>query len=542
MLPIYITAGTERYVLARRGTKTIGEPLRAVQARALLEALLRRGDPQLLLDLARNLRIDEDDPEELATELLARLASGGLLGGDMELRQVPLGEARAVHEPKEEAPEEEAEPEEIDEEPPEEEEEEVERTNIRISVFFDGTANNRANTRAANAKAARAGKTEEEFEDDETNVSRLEMMCRHDPNFEHRDSIYVEGIGTRDGWWNDPVSMGTGMGTRGVVAKVKRGAKLLLEMIDGFSIESDTIITELQVDSFGFSRGAAAARHFIHYILEEDPIKAKIEALGLTIEKVQINFVGVFDTVASIGVNHDDDSDQLRMDAVTNALQVVHLTAAEEYREKFRLTNIASLGTAQTELFLPGVHSDIGGGYPLNSHEKKWQLLDIDQFSDEGLKARFERERKWLVEDTGWYTDEQVLDPNWWNELKANRGPIDGRFNRIPLKLMADFAAESGLTWGPIATRFEVPQEELGWIQQEIIAYAAEHRDGRTSTPNHWIDRRDDEYKKLRNGFLHFSARYGKLGMAPQWDSRGIMNGERTRIIQSDVPSSKAGK
>ena len=41
----------------------------------------------------------------------------------------------------------------------------------------------------------------------------------------------------------------------------------------------------------------------------------------------------------------------------------MHLVAAEEHRKNVSLTDIASAGSKGRELFLPGVHSDIGGDY-----------------------------------------------------------------------------------------------------------------------------------------------------------------------------------
>ena len=183
------------------------------------------------------------------------------------------------------------------------------------------------------------------------------------------------------------------------------------------------------------------------------------------------------------------------------------------------------------------MHSDVGGGYTPLSSEKDLEVLDIKFKS--GAKQRLQREIQWLVEETGWYTADQVQEPDWLSQLRVDRERIYGSYNRIPLKLMADFAAESGLTWGPIEIRFPVPAQ-LDWIHKELFEYASQHRSGRSSSAADWTARRDQKYKQLRNKYLHFSSHYNGTGVKPhkpQWDSRGVMEGERKRIIQTDVPS-----
>ena len=53
--------------------------------------------------------------------------------------------------------------------------------------------------------------------------------------------------------------------------------------------------------------------------------------------------------------------------------QVVHLTAGDEYRENFSLTDITSSIGSGYELTLPGVHSDVGGSYgKITNEEEHW--------------------------------------------------------------------------------------------------------------------------------------------------------------------------
>jgi len=87
----------------------------------------------------------------------------------------------------------------------------------------------------------------------------------------------------------------------------------------------------------------------------------------MPVKKIEIDFAGLFDTVASHGLFRLlfslSNTKNLKLHAVSKAKQAIHLIAAEEHRENFSLTDIASAGSKGRELFLPGVHSDIGGGY-----------------------------------------------------------------------------------------------------------------------------------------------------------------------------------
>lgn len=91
------------------------------------------------------------------------------------------------------------------------------------------------------------------------------------------------------------------------------------------------------VDVFGFSRGAAAARHFINKLL----------ALN-TGRPLRVGFVGLFDTVAAIGSaadgldTSDDNNLGVSLYPPPDADQVVQLTAHHEYRVNFALNSISS--------------------------------------------------------------------------------------------------------------------------------------------------------------------------------------------------------
>ncbi|MEP4391133.1 DUF2235 domain-containing protein, partial [Marinobacter sp.] len=145
------------------------------------------------------------------------------------------------------------------------------------------------------------------------------------------------------------------------------------------------VIDKLTVDLFGFSRGAAAARHAAHEINQgEDGLLGRLFAENgiLWPAQVEIRFVGLFDSVAAI-LNpasgdlfaHNDRNHPVKLYLEPGKVgHVAHLTAAHEHRENFALNSVrsqdGSLPANFREITLPGVHSDIGGGYGDSQREE----------------------------------------------------------------------------------------------------------------------------------------------------------------------------
>jgi hypothetical protein len=411
----------------------------------------------------------------------------------------------------------------------EEPKEKITKTTIRVSVFFDGTANNKTNTeqRLMNTDAYNSYKAPlggGSYENDYTNISKLEKLILSDAQAEHYLHVYIEGAGTQDNNRDIPQGLAEGKGTTGVIAKVEKGIEKVITLIERIHLEQETIIETVYLDAFGFSRGAAAARYFIHAALKRSDTNVKkiLESKGYTVSTVKIKFIGLYDTVASYGFNHDYDTKELHLDAVASAEKVVQLAAADEHRENFRLTNINSAKEKGKQIFLPGVHSDIGGGYRDKSEEKDYQILDIDTaWSDDETKKLFENERDWLI-TSGWYTAAEIETPNFWNELKVNRTGIRNTYNRIPLQIMADYAAKTGLSFEDLSIDFSIPDELV-----QIKLLIDEHIATGLSTYKYWWDMNSTEIKNLRHNFLHFSSSYEGTNQ-PQFK-----NNERERIIQN---------
>jgi hypothetical protein len=252
---------------------------------------------------------------------------------------------------------------------------------IRFGVFFDGTGNNSFNADFG-AMCDKDGFVPDEiqsvceelggfskrnrgsYDNSITNIGRLSEFYYSDKK--NVFSIYMEGVGTKvleeDERFPD---MGLGIGDRGVIAISTKAIDDVLLELNKLSINIHLI--KLIFDIFGFSRGAATARHFANEIHKkmDGLVYEKLQLNSYS--KVNINFIGLYDTVAAIGCIKDllDTTDEnnhginlyLPKDI---ANKVVHFTAHHECRDNFSLNSVAP---EHQEIALLGVHSDIGGGY-----------------------------------------------------------------------------------------------------------------------------------------------------------------------------------
>jgi hypothetical protein len=129
------------------------------------------------------------------------------------------------------------------------------------------------------------------------------------------------------------------------------------------------LVTVINLSVFGFSRGAALARAFVNDFIKKHCKVHKDGKLYFNEHLVSIRFLGLFDTVASFGlpsVNIDAPFFERNL-VVPNAVEnCVHLVAAHEIRFSFPVDIIRKEGKYRPnwiELVYPGVHSDVGGGY-----------------------------------------------------------------------------------------------------------------------------------------------------------------------------------
>jgi hypothetical protein len=144
------------------------------------------------------------------------------------------------------------------------------------------------------------------------------------------------------------------------------------------------IVKTIYVSTFGFSRGATQARAFVNWLQALCKLDAQIHGTGGSMSlggfNVEFDFLGVFDTVASVGLGNTlgsnfalkyldghgawaDAEDSLR---IPPGLKCLHLVAAHDLRRSFPVDSISvggNLPEGCEEVVVPGVHSDVGCGY-----------------------------------------------------------------------------------------------------------------------------------------------------------------------------------
>ncbi len=442
----------------------------------------------------------------------------------------------------------------------EEKEQEIKGIKIRFSVFFDGTLNSRANVEARenDSAAYREHKSSDSYENDKSNVARMEPYVGDDRNFDFALHSYIEGPGTSDLTGDSSRGAAFGTGATGVTAKVDKGLNQVVSRILGANgIDSGALIDELVFDVFGFSRGAAGARYFIHQVLNDKahgrgrnramsrPMARRLRAAGFKVENVNIRFkfIGLYDTVASEGVNHSNDTRSLKLDSIAKpeVEKVVQLTAAAEHRANFSLTTIESAGGKGKEIFLPGVHSDIGGGYRDNGSEK---FTVFKSYS----RSKVEADMNNLVA-IGWYRGGEIwideppdippLTPTMGMpgmvfaaplpqkfKLRVQRQKISNRYSRIPLHIMADFSRKAGINLLGKLERVEFVSPELGQVRSDLLAYA---QDGKSGSDDWLISKKYAWLRDLHHDHLHFSSHYKKSAGIIAVNKANLIKGKRVR-------------
>ncbi len=229
-----------------------------------------------------------------------------------------------------------------------------------IGVFFDGTGNNASNA-AASCGGIANGKGS--YGNARSNVALLHGLypsgvVQGRVYFKH----YAQGIGTTAGAPDSAFGQATGRGETGVLARVEQALAVIAgQLRDHMAAQAQAMPGRIEFDLFGFSRGAAAARHLANRLgAGEQGLPAELQG-----ERV-INFIGLFDSVAAMVAplrgNFDPANARyagLRLGLGAKvARQVVQLVAADERRHNFALVRSGN------DIVVPGVHSNIGGGYP----------------------------------------------------------------------------------------------------------------------------------------------------------------------------------
>ncbi|PMR69048.1 hypothetical protein C1H66_12620, partial [Halomonas heilongjiangensis] len=303
--------------------------------------------------------------QSLVGERLARLNARGLTPKDVAQARYPAWAVSRPSSPPE--PRREPAP------PPPPAPEPARQRILEIGVFFDGTGNNRENDRQRTDR-------------DITNVAKLRDLYLDDAESGYYP-VYVHGVGTVTGQMGQGglenmrnlSGLAFGVGAEGGHARIELVLNQLRPILQA---NEDALVI---FDVFGFSRGAALARHFVNLIhgwpetllvpdfrpglpTPETPIR-RIEAFPPPpIPFPQVRFVGLFDTVGSFYLPGNARNLDFNLHlAPGSAMRVVQFTAHHEIRRNFPLSSLAdpqgNLPGNFSEIALPGAHSDVGWGY-----------------------------------------------------------------------------------------------------------------------------------------------------------------------------------
>jgi len=286
---------------------------------------------------------------------------------------------------------------------------------------------------------------------------------------------------------------------------------------------NNKLIGKATINVFGFSRGAAAARHFLSQEL------FITSYLKIPYENITFNFIGLFDTVASHGVIHVNDVFDLSLNIKDKPKKVIQLAAGDEYRENFKLTDITSSIKAGVgyQLRLPGVHSDIGGGYSEFSDEKRYLASGSYSSMDDSLvMKKLERVKQEYIK-SGWYRPEEFYIEKtiagyksvvYTNTLYGDRKIIPNTYQYIPFAIMKQFSQTyAKMVFKDTTDTVYKVTKDLQVIKEKLFNYAIAN-DGINSLA---VTLPHDQLKWLRNNYLHRSNKDDELSMAGRYNKNG---------------------
>ncbi|MBK4997467.1 DUF2235 domain-containing protein, partial [Pseudomonas sp. S37] len=392
-----------------------------------------------------------------------------------------------------------------------------ERITLRFGVFFDGTGNNQHN---ATALAGQGGS----YANALSNVALLHALYPADATRADGQLAflkhYVEGVGTLAGEADQVYASATGRGRTGAEARVAEALQGIAGQLQAWSQAHPQLLLErLEFDLFGFSRGAAAVRHLANLLHEG------ADGLLPVTCGISINFIGLFDTVAAIIAPLQGDFDPaddrhggLRLGLGAGiARRVVQLVAGDEQRHNFPLVSSGH------DIVLPGVHSNIGGGYPETMREQVLLCKPQSQRVPAAMPAgqsRVQASMSALLATDFAEMGEPRPQVITWEEPIAGGRPseaqkqvyaalyrereVAGQLSRVYLSVMRELAVRAGVPFAALGGQVEhqLP-DELRVISGKLHAFAL----GETGQ----LGLSEGEQQLLRDRYVHASANWNAL-------------------------------
>lgn len=479
-----------------------------------------------------------------------------------------------------------------------------------FGIFIDGTNNNRYDTIArTDWEERRIGKrdttnkpyTNEEhlkvyakskeevgkdnykyqegsYENDLSNVAILfDNYVEDKKNLNFK--IYTEGMNTNtlgdenlqvSEYKTDDYFMGGafGAGNSGIIDRVSRAIEQVVDKITPLLEKREVKkVNSITIDVFGFSRGAAAARHFVHEItlpryhsqvgqdhsgrLVDHKYDNKLlpsngyfgyllTEKGITFDKLIIRFAGLYDTVAHHGTVQFNDIKDLGLNSISKAKHVIHMVASEEHRKNFSLSPIIK-SQNHIEMYMPGVHCDVGGSYTEGRPEGIAPGVPADPAGEHVLakdycdntfeSSKLTKFRKTLI-DEGWFTNDQINIRNAHNkphkydssrrsiyetqQLVSQRAYISNQYSFIPLHIMCDLAIQKEVKF-VFSNLIKVKNFQknifpnhlifINEIKQHLEEYVTKVIANPLDSIEHQIPK--EGMRQLRNHYLHYNATDG---------------------------------
>lgn len=281
--------------------------------------------------------------------------------------------------------------------------------------------------------------TNNEYGPRNTNVVRLFELLDNGP--EHQVAFYDPGIGT--------------FSARPFLSRAARGVMKVLGMAFGVGLTANLKDAYRylmgayepgdRVYVFGFSRGAYTARtlaglvhmcgllppgndNLVDYAVRLYVGREFGTALGDRAAELQgfkaafarpcpVHFLGLWDTVSSVGWVLDPKSYPYTY-SLDGVRTVRHAVSLDERRGFYRQNRVSDEHPDLSEVWFPGVHSNVGGGYPADENHLarvalEWMLVEAVQA---GLRVDRRAARRAVAVD-------RPLDPAALRVHQSLRGP-----------------------------------------------------------------------------------------------------------------------
>jgi len=380
---------------------------------------------------------------------------------------------------------------------------------ISVGIFFDGTGNNGINA----TSKQKPTKNNESYHSSTTNIYKLFGL------FAGNQKIYIEGIGTITGAEDSNYAMGTCKNPVGYVG---------YSSDDKLAIAYDFIEEIMQDKSstyefyvYGFSRGAMLARNFCYELLKPD---SKISG------NVKVKFLGVFDTVESTPFT------KYNVDVLPGVENALHVCAINECRYFFPLTGIfassndmmdAESKTGESiwkEIFVPGAHADVGGGY-LEASESVY--VSANYRKNEDIDAYIANVRETLKDSNGNEVWNYLLDGfqidegTFFSQAYISRKIVYNDLSKVYGKLMLEETNAQGRIF---STDFNASNFE---INSQLHPYLLQFSNELETYVNNIFQNPRPVYSYDKFvGYTHISANFGLHKSTLLQKTEGLVNAE----------------